>query len=172
MPFWRYAAFVSVSGLFFSFQQRTQYTVVCAQHPADPADDGAGRTGLVHDLGVDALVGQQFGNVVALHCAELRIAAHVLQKTIAFLRGLELQKSPVQAGVAGGMIFRHDSLLFSTECPQTAALLHYISVVQTRINFNGYFVIFRELPLIRRCAPPSPQRVKASEAVTKFQVKP
>ena len=56
--FGRYAAFGSVSGLFFSFQQRTQHTVVRAQHPADPADDGAGRTGLVHDLGVDALVGQ------------------------------------------------------------------------------------------------------------------
>ena len=68
-----------IVGSFFRFQQGAQHAVVGTQHPAYPADDGAGCTGLIHDLGVDALVHQHFGNVVALlHCAQLGIAAHIL----------------------------------------------------------------------------------------------
>ena len=60
-------------------QQAAQHAVVGTEHPADPADDGTGRTGFIHDLGVDAFVHQHFGNVVALlHCAQLGIAAHIL----------------------------------------------------------------------------------------------
>ena len=54
------------------------------------------------DLGIDALVRQQFCNVVALlHCTKLCIAAYVLQKTVALLRRFQPEHGFVQAGFSG-----------------------------------------------------------------------